>query len=411
MTGKLLGSLVFALAVSAGPVHAATDNPAVQKTAAIVLPVDFKALKKSVDGLVPMPEVQSEATAQLERSLKLAFARIGAFEPVPPPAMSAAESATLDEHLTLIKMLVMARVYDDHPRSAAPPNFSVGKGLSFLAERTGTERLIYVYGFKLSNPLSVVPLIGAVEGQVPLLLGAGSAYGMTKNTQLAVVVIELRSGDIRWMNFQEDINADVTERGGANAYMLPTFGNYPKTALADPGTAKNIPASQPVQDSAKRYSLQTVAGWRRVPGLPFASTPGLLLNKRGPCLGLVSIRRHMTTGPLASPRFKVDAATDPVELGGRMIESLKADYKPLVVDTHGIEAVTVSGSPAFRADFTVHEKVPGSADLRVRHRLYGVVTATSYFLLDFTAPAIHYFDLDVAEFEAMVATFEIRKSS
>ena len=62
------------------------------------------------------------------------------------------------------------------------------------------------------------------------------------------------------MNFVQDINADVTDRRGANAYILPVFGDYPKTALGELGSGRDDPPAKLHEDRGDDFSVMLPAG-------------------------------------------------------------------------------------------------------------------------------------------------------
>jgi|SRR5215831_11165658 len=386
---------VGVLALVAEPSQAAEARAQVQKTPAIVLPIDFRVMTIAGDSIYPKPELQAKATPQLEHSLELAFARIGAFERRPLPSLSEAETATLNEHLTLIKLNVLGRVdYLDNLGDDAAPVYGIGKGLEFLAGRTGTEQLIFMFGFKIFNA-------GGAYSTVPAEFGGPITFSYLKNTQLYVAVVELRTGRIRWMNFQQDINADVTDPRGANAYMLPTFGNYPDSALAEPRKPKAPAPATYIKGPNGRFSVTSPAGWQHLSALALQ----LMFTRHGYLLDGITLRRESLSNEFA-PGKKIDPDMDPVKLGELVLADLGKQGKKQI-DLIRIEAATLSGRPAFCADFSTHEKLSDGDEWQSRHRLYGVAHKSGLYLVSLSAPAAVYFDEALPDFEAMVPTMKI----
>jgi len=387
--GRLLG--VAGLLVLAG--HCAAAPAAAQKkerVAAIVLPIEFVALK----GSEPLPEVTAAAKEKLEHSYQLAYARNGAFDPKPPPELNEQETAVLAEHLSSLRSHVYAFAHyrievkkgfgDD-----VSPGYSIGPGLSFLGERSGAEVLVHAFGMKYE--------LGA--GQVPLnmqIAMASAAYGtMFKNTQIGIAVVELRTGNIRWMNLTQDINADVTDRRGANAYMLPAFGDYPKNALGEVGKPEETPPARKYEDRSAKFTVMTPVGWQRY-HMPF---PGkqLVLNRHGSYIDSITV--DLGKNPAAS--------NDPVEMGRAAITQAmsEAGYKTIEIDR--IEPATVGGLPGFVADLRFPRYFAADAKLLIRQKVYGVANEEGLYLLTLNATSPVYFDEELPAFESMVRSLKL----
>jgi hypothetical protein len=383
--GRLLG--VSSLLVLAGLCNAAmAAEKKKERIPAIVLPLEFVAFK----GSNPLPEVTAAAKEKLEHSYQLAYARNGAFDPMPPPPMSEQESAVLAEHLGFLKAHVIAYA---HYRDAVSrkwmkdisPGYSIGPGLSFLAERSGAEVLVYAYGWKY--------VLGAAQPPRALLGTAydGSEFLVLKNTQIAIAVVELRTGKIRWMNLTQDINADVTDRRGANAYMLPAFGDYPKSALGDVGTPKEVPPAQKYEDYSAKFTVMTPVGWQR----ERLQQEELVLNRHGKYIDSITV--DLDRKPVSS---------DPIEIGHAAIRQLKAvGYEKLEIDR--IEPATVAGLPGFVADLHFSGYFADDARLPFRRRLYGVANKVGVYLLTLNAASTVYFDEDLPAFETMVGSLKL----
>ena len=117
-----------------------------EKITAIVLPIEFVALK----GSEPQPEVTAAAKEKLEHCLtSWPTHATGAFEPKPLPLLSDQEAAVLAEHLGSLKTHVYALA--DYAREEVRtgfakdlcPGYSIGPGLSLhrRANRCGSARI------------------------------------------------------------------------------------------------------------------------------------------------------------------------------------------------------------------------------------------------------------------------------
>jgi len=367
---------------------AAAPKKATAPVSAIVLPIEFAAIKGTFKGAEPLPEVTAAAKEQLERSYKLAFARHGAFQPLPMPELSADESVLLAEKLAYVRAQVAAyswyRLASERRwiRDESPA-YSVGPGLAFLAERGGSDRLIYMYGTKYLSS----------GGNAPLMILVSPLSTPTfKNTMLSVAVLDLKTGDILWMNQSRDINADVTTRGGANAYMLPTFGEYPKGRLGRSGHPTDLPEAKRFEDSKAKFTVTMPRAWQRL----FSWDHRLLLTRHGTLIDAITIER----------REPLPANLDPVEIGREMFNESKGTYDS-AMRLDRVEAVTVSGLPGFVADSHFNRHMIDETKMVFLQRRYGVVFEGGLYLLSMSAPRDVYFDRDLPQFESLVATLEL----
>jgi hypothetical protein len=395
----LVLSLALALAL-AELANAGTKEEPKQRVAAIVVPIDFSVVAVGIKSTERQPEPTAQANDKLAHSLELALARVGTFQPLALPPMSAEETTALREHLVLARVAVRARAGDvlgpnPFEKVEEPPDYSIGPGLAFLADRTGAEQLIYLFGNKYVS--------SGGRGAIALALSP-VAMIPTKNTELGVAVVELRTGRIAWMNFVQDINADVTDRRGANAYMLPAFGDYPKTALGALGKGRDLPPARLHEDRVDQFSVIVPAGWRKVPGY-FRNE--LTISRHSGFIDLVTINRLKLDKAFKAQAKGADPAADPLETGQLAVNEMKADVAYQSLELEGIEATTVGGKPGFRADSHWVRTYPDSNGVRIRQRLYGVATNAGLYLLKLESVSAVYFDENLPAFDALVASLTL----
>jgi hypothetical protein len=195
------------------------------------------------------------------------------------------------------------------------------------------------------------------------------------------------------MNSVEDINANVAVRGGANAYVLPAFGNYPKTLLGKIGEPTGLPAAKLWEDGSTEFTAQMPAGWQRV---KFADQQ-LFLSNHGYLLDTLTV-----------DRLKSDAAAaDPLEIGSRAVAAMKADPAYADLKEDHIEPRTVSGLPGFCADTRFVRAYLTALKVPFRQRLCGVATKKGLYLVKLEAPSSVYFEEDLPAFESMLASLKI----
>ena len=355
---------------------ASAAGAAEQTRRAIVLPLDFRAGGSDRD--------KADAQTQLNHSLQLALKRVQVFEPVAMPALTAEETAALRDHVVVLNTSVLAaRFYDEEFRgiwgdSSLRPDYNIGTGLAWLGERSGADVAIGLFGART----------GGGTGEVRLLTFA-SDPGTYMITQLAVGIVELKTGDIVWMNFVDDIKADVTKRGGSNAYLLAAFGDYPKSKIVRKKKAPDAPAAKRHVDKGAGFAVDIPGGWQRVRLMD----EDLMISRHGSILDRITI--ELTDIP---------ANSDPLALAARSVAALKARPLYQFIETDAVARATVGGREGFRAELSsgIHYSW---GKVIVRHVLYGVATDDGTYLIRLQAPALGYFERDLPEFEKLVAGF------
>jgi len=146
------------------------------------------------------------------------------------------------------------------------------------------------------------------------------------------------------------------------------------------------------------------AGWRKAPGY-FRSE--LAISRHSALIDLVTIDRLKLDKAFKSQGKAANPATDPLETGQLAVKEMKADptYRSLELDR--IEAAMVGGQPGFCADSHFVRTYADSTGVRIRQRLYGVVTNAGLYLLKLESLSTVYFDENLAGFDAMVATLRL----
>jgi len=288
---------------------------------------------------------------------------------------------------------LMLNRFSDAAITEEVPDFSIGPGLSFLADRTGTDQLVYVFGEKASATAAQIALAIAMS---PI------TYLPLRNTLLGVAVIDLRTGNITWMNLVMDIEADVTVPGGANAYVLQAFGNYPKSQLGVFGKGDRIRAEL-YKDRSAGFTVMLPEGWRQLRWFGHQKT----LARHSALLDSITIDRLRLESAFKSQGTRASPTMDPVETAKLAVNEMKTDevYKGLEVDS--IEAATVSGLPGFRADSHFTLKFNDEVSKRINQRLYGVATKDGLYLMKMEAVAPYYYETGVATFDEMIRSLKI----
>jgi hypothetical protein len=152
--------------------------------------------------------------------------------------------------------------------------------------------------------------------------------------------------------------------------------------------------------SSGRYDLTLPAHW-----VMLQRGDSLIVSRDGPDLQKIVL----TTRPLdeAFPKIKQHASRDalPSDLSAHFIAELRAEDEQglpsLKVEEEG--PATLAGHPGFRV------RASYSTGDGVRYHLlaYGAADDKGYVQLFYTAPAIHYFERNLADFEALRASLRL----
>ncbi|MEM9173242.1 MAG: hypothetical protein AAGA84_11105, partial [Pseudomonadota bacterium] len=135
----------------------------------------------------------------------------------------------IDEHIALfeanaaaaVEMIQFARI----KAIKESPRYTVGPGLAFLAEQGIGDKAVVITGgqsWSTGGRIFMSILVGAATGYVP----AGGASG------LLIGHIDLRSGDIVWMNNMQPISGgDVRKADKVRGALRNVTVAYPKGRL------------------------------------------------------------------------------------------------------------------------------------------------------------------------------------
>jgi hypothetical protein len=131
---------------------------------------------------------------------------------------------------------------------------------------------------------------------------------------------------------------------------------------------------------------------------------GLVATRDGFNLQQIAVDRVDPDEPLAHTKKKVTKGMRPSELAEVLLDDLRAGgglNGLKVVDTR---PVTIGGSPGFRTTVAFKD----GFGLRMKAVLAGTIVEDRGFRITYVAPARHYFDQDLATFDAALAGVVIK---
>ncbi|MCB1763393.1 MAG: hypothetical protein KDI27_09680 [Gammaproteobacteria bacterium] len=168
---------------------------------AILLPLKIKVKEMTASGITEVVPTWTEVgnnnfSASLQRNQQTLF---GNMTWVNPPALDEAEATLLDQHIALNETVVSNAVAVTNALSGNAWthkrkhfDYSIGPGLAFLADRTGADKAILVMGEDVRSS-------GGRKAAFVVLAAFGVGIPLGHAVTFANI-IDLRSGDILWMN-------------------------------------------------------------------------------------------------------------------------------------------------------------------------------------------------------------------
>ena len=207
-------------------------EPAVSATPlrVLVLPVDFDVLEMSAGGMIePEPEKTKEAEDALTQATIKVLKHTGQFQVVDLPALSDPERESLKEHVALYKLIAVSATqmiqFGGPTWKAKQKNFdySIGDGLKFLIERSGADAAVVVAGAQVNSS-------GGRIAMMLLLAAAGVAIPLG-GSQSTAGVIDLNTGNVRWIDMRTGTKGKITDKAGAELTMQALVGGYPASSI------------------------------------------------------------------------------------------------------------------------------------------------------------------------------------
>ncbi len=191
------------LAARASPTHHwvhykwLQGNPALPKKV-VVLPVNVEVVEVTAgDVEEEVPDWSNEASRNVFKAMSAAIGKQRINENA-TPKFSVASAANVDEHLALYKLVVDTASQTDWKHKIKRFDYSLGPGLREIANKTGADVAFMVYGRDYTSTAgrkaravaANIPIVSAFTGAAPNL---GHSY-------IHVGAVDLRTGDLLWMN-------------------------------------------------------------------------------------------------------------------------------------------------------------------------------------------------------------------
>lgn len=202
-------------------------SPSALPKKVIVLPVDVEVMEVSAGGVEEeVPDWSREASQSVFKALSAAIAKQPGMKEIPAPRFTGSVAANVDEHLALYKLVVNTASKMGWEHKVRRFDYSIGPGLRMLAEQTGADAAIMVYGRdhastagrKARAVASHIPIINIFTGPTPTL---GHSF-------IHIGVVDLRTGDLLWMNSNyREGSTNLRDPDDAAKMMNTIFEWYP----------------------------------------------------------------------------------------------------------------------------------------------------------------------------------------
>ena len=197
----------------------------------VVLPVEFTVYQKSVAGIEAVPDWTESAQYALGDAAARMLRLDDRFEIVAMPTFEGDTEATLREHVEFFKIVADCvtnviqyggKAWDEKRTNF---DYSLGPGLGFLADAAQADYALIMAGAEVKQTG------GSIFMQI---LAAAGGYGVPGGgTYVTAGVVNLRTGDLAWFNWQAGAEvfgmtgSDVRDQATALAVVSKLFAEYP----------------------------------------------------------------------------------------------------------------------------------------------------------------------------------------
>lgn len=161
------------------------------------------------------------------------------------------------------------------------------------------------------------------------------------------------------------------------------------------------PGGTPITGKDNAFTITPPSGWLYATSIG----PDLLASKEGLVLQNLVVRHHELSKPLTHSKRSLTATLAPFEAAEAVVDDLRADHDLLGFELRENTPVTVGGRPGFKLVFSYRTK----DRLNLTEIRYGAISGPNLWLVTYTAPSRHYFDLDLPAFETTVKSLQLGK--
>ena len=192
----------------------------------LLLPTEITAHELQASGQKEeVPEWTAQATKHVIASLKTSG--VGGLKLVQVPKLTDEETRIVREHVGLYDKVAGSVIWSSNPAVSSAwthklKNFdyTIGDGLSFLADKTGVDKALLIVG---------EDTISSSGRQATFIFAA--AFGVAIPMGYAIVnagIVDLRTGDLLWMNTTANVmSLSLREQESSDKMVGVLFEEYP----------------------------------------------------------------------------------------------------------------------------------------------------------------------------------------
>ena len=202
------------------------SNPTLPKKV-VVLPIDIKVVEVTAgDVQETVPEWTKEASRSVFKAVSAAITRQAGIKEIAAPQFSGASAANFDEHLALYKLVVNTAGKIPWQHKARRFDYGIGPGLRAVAEQTGADAALMVYGRDYTSTAG--RKARAVAGHIPIVNAFTGPAPQLGHSFIHVGVVDLRTGDLLWMNSEyREGSTNLRDPNDAAKMVNAVFDWYP----------------------------------------------------------------------------------------------------------------------------------------------------------------------------------------
>src|SRR5574341_1225385 len=193
----------------------------------VIVPAGVKVFEMTAgDVTEEVPEWSAEASRNVMQALSAAMKGSAGMQEVALPRLNAADTASLEEHKALYKLVVNTVSDIDLAHKYRRFDYGIGPGLAALQRASGADAALLVNasdyastaGRKTKAVLGHIPIVNIFTGPAPRL---GHSF-------MHLGLVDLRSGDLLWVNSESrDGASNLRDAQDADKLVRSLFKWYP----------------------------------------------------------------------------------------------------------------------------------------------------------------------------------------
>jgi hypothetical protein len=159
------------------------------------------------------------------------------------------------------------------------------------------------------------------------------------------------------------------------------------------------PGGTPVTGKDNAFTVTPPSGWLYATSVG----PDLLASKDGLVLQSLALTHVDLTKPLPNSKRQLAATLAPYEVAEAALDDLRGNHDLLGFELRENTPATVGGRPGFKLVYSYRTK----DKLHLQVVRYGAISGHRLWYATYTAPARHYFERDLPDFDATVRSLRL----